>query len=169
MEVGAFLGGVSLASTPYREAIGSRLVTIRDFLLLFFFIDLGSRIELGQIADQLGVAAVLSAFVLVVKPAVVMACSARCATASASPSDGARPGADQRVLPHPRRGRATARAHRGGDDLAADRRRAGDHRGLGLRVPVLGRLAARIRRRARRLRAPGPRPDGRRRPTCGPT
>lgn len=72
VEVGAFLGGVSLASTPYREAIGSRLVTLRDFLLLFFFIDLGSRIEPGLVADQALVAVVLSAFVLVVKPAVVM-------------------------------------------------------------------------------------------------
>ena len=72
IEVGAFLGGVSLASTPYREAIGSRLVTIRDFLLLFFFIDLGSRLEPGRVADHLLLAAMLSAFVLVVKPAVVM-------------------------------------------------------------------------------------------------
>lgn len=72
VEVGAFLGGVSLASTPYREAVGSRLVTIRDFLLLFFFIDLGSRIEPGRLADQVWVAATLCAFVLVVKPAVVM-------------------------------------------------------------------------------------------------
>ena len=45
-EVGAFLAGVSLASTPYREAIGARLVSLRDFLLLFFFIDLGARLEL---------------------------------------------------------------------------------------------------------------------------
>ena len=73
VEVGAFLAGVTLASTPYREAIGSRLVTIRDFLLLFFFIDLGSRIDLGQIADQLWIALVLSVFVLVAKPAIVMA------------------------------------------------------------------------------------------------
>jgi Kef-type K+ transport system membrane component KefB len=72
VEVGAFLGGVSLASTPYRDAIGSRLVTIRDFLLLFFFIDLGSRLEPGRVADHLVLAAVLSVFVLVVKPAVVM-------------------------------------------------------------------------------------------------
>ena len=73
VEVGAFLGGVSLASTPYREAIGSRLVTIRDFLLLFFFIDLGSRIDLGQLAGQLWIAVVLSLFVLVAKPVIVMA------------------------------------------------------------------------------------------------
>lgn len=73
VEVGAFLGGVSLASTPYREAIGSRLVTIRDFLLLFFFIDLGSKVDVGPLAGQLWIAAVLSAFVLVVKPLIVTA------------------------------------------------------------------------------------------------
>ena len=37
-EVGAFVAGVSLASTAYREAIGARLVSLRDFLLVFFFI-----------------------------------------------------------------------------------------------------------------------------------
>jgi Kef-type K+ transport system membrane component KefB len=73
IEVGAFLGGVSIASTPYREAVGARLVAIRDFLLLFFFIDLGSRIDLGHLAGQLWIALVLSAFVLVVKPLIVMA------------------------------------------------------------------------------------------------
>jgi Kef-type K+ transport system membrane component KefB len=72
-EVGAFLAGFSLASTPYREAIASRLVTVRDFLLLFFFIDLGSRLQPGDALDQLAVAVVLSAFVLVAKPLVVVA------------------------------------------------------------------------------------------------
>ena len=72
-EVGAFLAGFSLASTPYREAIGSRLVTVRDFLLLFFFIDLGSRLQPGDAVDQLAVALLLSAFVLVAKPVVIVA------------------------------------------------------------------------------------------------
>ena len=72
-EVGAFLAGFSLASTPYREAIGSRLVTVRDFLLLFFFIDLGSRLAPGEAVDKLAVAILLSAFVLVAKPLVVVA------------------------------------------------------------------------------------------------
>jgi Trk K+ transport system NAD-binding subunit len=71
-EVGAFLAGASLASTPYREAIGSRLVTVRDFLLLFFFIDLGARLDLSLVGASLGPALVLSAFVLVVKPVIVM-------------------------------------------------------------------------------------------------
>jgi len=72
-EVGAFVAGASLASTPYREAIGSRLVTVRDFLLLFFFIDLGARLDLSILGATLGAAAVLSAFVLVGNPIIVMA------------------------------------------------------------------------------------------------
>lgn len=70
-EVGAFLAGFSLASTPYRDALGSRLVTVRDFLLLFFFIDLGSRLDLGEASQELVTAVALSAFVLVAKPLVI--------------------------------------------------------------------------------------------------
>ena len=76
-EVGAFLAGVALASTPYREAIGGRLVPLRDFLLLFFFLDLGASLDLGALGDQLVVAVVLSAFVLVGKPLIVVATAAR--------------------------------------------------------------------------------------------
>lgn len=52
-EVGAFLAGISLASTRFREAIGTRLISLRDFLLLFFFIDLGAKLELGQLGVRL--------------------------------------------------------------------------------------------------------------------
>ncbi len=72
-EVGAFLGGVSIASTAYREAIASRLTGLRDFLLLFFFIDLGSGLNLSAAGLQLGPALVLSAFVLVGNPLIVVA------------------------------------------------------------------------------------------------
>ncbi|HDP24674.1 MAG TPA: sodium:proton exchanger, partial [Deltaproteobacteria bacterium] len=71
-EVGAFLGGVSLASTQYREAIGARLVSLRDFLLLFFFLDLGSRLELATIGAQIGNAMLFSVFVLVGNPLIVI-------------------------------------------------------------------------------------------------
>ncbi len=71
-EVGAFLAGVSLASTPYREAIGARLVSLRDFLLLFFFIDLGAGLELATLGAQVVPAIVLSLFVLIGNPLIVM-------------------------------------------------------------------------------------------------
>jgi Kef-type K+ transport system membrane component KefB len=53
-EVGAFLASVSLASTDYRDAIGARLTGLRDFLLLFFFIDPWSStgLEHGRHADR---------------------------------------------------------------------------------------------------------------------
>jgi len=71
-EVGAFLAGVSLASTPYREALGARLVSLRDFLLLFFFIDLGAGLDLGLLGAQVGVAVALSLSVLLGKPLIIM-------------------------------------------------------------------------------------------------
>lgn len=72
-EAGAFLAGFSLASSHYREAISSRLSGIRDFLLLFFFIDLGSKLDLGTLGGDLLPALVLSLFVLIGNPLIVMA------------------------------------------------------------------------------------------------
>lgn len=72
-EVGAFLSGISLASTRYRDAIGSRLVSIRDFLLLFFFVNLGAHLDLHLLGAQIVPALVLSLFVLIGNPTIVMA------------------------------------------------------------------------------------------------
>ena len=71
-QMGALLAGMSLASTPYRESIGARLVSVRDFLLLFFFISLGANIDLDVIGAQIGPAIVLSLFVLIGNPLIVM-------------------------------------------------------------------------------------------------
>lgn len=72
-ELGGLLAGVSLASTPYRDAIGSRLTSLRDFLLLFFFIALGAGLDLSTLGAQVGPAVILSLFVLVGNPLIVMA------------------------------------------------------------------------------------------------
>jgi Kef-type K+ transport system membrane component KefB len=71
-EVGAFLAGMSLASTPYREALSSRLSTLRDFLLVFFFIDLGTRFELTAATEQIPAAVLFSLFVLIGNPIIVL-------------------------------------------------------------------------------------------------
>jgi Kef-type K+ transport system membrane component KefB/Trk K+ transport system NAD-binding subunit len=73
MEVGAFLAGVTLAFTDYREALATRLTVVRDFLLLFFFLQLGARLDLSLLGGQVGRAAAFSVFVLVGNPLVVMA------------------------------------------------------------------------------------------------
>ncbi len=72
-EVGAFLAGFSLATSPYREAMSSRLNPIRDFLLLFFFLDLGAKLEFQAFEGQILSAMVLSGFVLIGNPLIVMA------------------------------------------------------------------------------------------------
>ncbi len=72
-EAGALLAGFSLASTQWRDAIGARLTGIRDFLLLFFFIDLGTKLDFSALSGELGSAAALSVFVLIGNPLIVMA------------------------------------------------------------------------------------------------
>jgi Kef-type K+ transport system membrane component KefB len=72
LEVGAFLAGISLASTQFREVISGRLESIRDFMLLFFFIDLGSQINLDILGEQLVPALIFSLFVLIGNPIIVM-------------------------------------------------------------------------------------------------
>jgi Kef-type K+ transport system membrane component KefB len=72
-ELGGLAAGVSLASTPYREAIASRLGSLRDFLLLFFFLALGAGMSTATLGEQVPAALVLSAFVLVGNPLIVLA------------------------------------------------------------------------------------------------
>jgi Kef-type K+ transport system membrane component KefB len=72
-ELGGLLAGVSLASTPYRESIVARLASLRDFLLLFFFISLGMHLDLRLLGAQIVPALVFSLFVLVGNPLIVMA------------------------------------------------------------------------------------------------
>lgn len=71
-EVGAFLAGISLASSEFKEMISSRLVTLRDFLLLFFFVNLGSNLDLSIIGSQIYPALIFSAFVLIGNPVIVL-------------------------------------------------------------------------------------------------
>src|SRR5690606_20271711 len=71
-EAGAFLAGFSLASTSYRDAINARLTGIRDFLLLFFFIDHGANLDFSTLGNEVGASILLSLFVLIGNPLIVM-------------------------------------------------------------------------------------------------
>lgn len=71
-EVGAFLAGVSLASSEFKDSISNRLVSLRDFLLLFFFVHLGSQLDLSVIGSQLNAALIFSVFVLIGNPIIVL-------------------------------------------------------------------------------------------------
>ena len=72
MEIGAFVAGVALASTSYRESLGARMVSLRDILILFFFIELGAMLTFDSAVEQLWPAIVLSLFVLIGNPLIVM-------------------------------------------------------------------------------------------------
>ncbi len=71
-EVGAFIAGISLASTHYRVTLGARLISLRDFLLLFFFINLGIHIDVNYLALEIIPAVIFSIFVLLGKPLMIM-------------------------------------------------------------------------------------------------
>jgi len=71
-ELGGLLAGISLASTPFREAIVARLSSLRDFLLLFFFIALGTQLDLSLLGSQVFPALIFSTFVLIGNPLIVM-------------------------------------------------------------------------------------------------
>jgi Kef-type K+ transport system membrane component KefB/Trk K+ transport system NAD-binding subunit len=71
-EVGAFIAGLSLASTMYRDILSAKLTTVRDFLLLFFFLELGSHLDLNNFGTQLITVIPLTLLVLLGKPLIVM-------------------------------------------------------------------------------------------------
>lgn len=70
-EIGAFLAGVSLASTSIKDDISARLTPLRDFFLLFFFIDLGMQLDIQAAVAQFPLAIVLALVILLGIPVVV--------------------------------------------------------------------------------------------------
>ncbi len=71
-ELGGLLAGVALASTPHHNVIAARLVSLRDFLLLFFFVSLGAQMNISILGGQIGPALLLTVFVLLIKPLLIM-------------------------------------------------------------------------------------------------
>lgn len=67
-EIGAFIAGVALASSPIAMYIAESLRPLRDFFLVLFFFTLGARLNLGMLAEVLVPAALAAGFALIVKP-----------------------------------------------------------------------------------------------------
>ena len=72
IEIGALAAGVSLSSLPFADGIASRMKPLRDFFIVMFFILLGSEMQLDAIGGILLPAVILSIFVLIGKPALVL-------------------------------------------------------------------------------------------------
>ncbi len=73
IEIGALLAGVTLASSSYRYEISSRLRPLRDFFIVMFFIVLGSQMQFSNIMQYLPSIIILSLFVLIGNPLIVLA------------------------------------------------------------------------------------------------
>ncbi len=72
MEIGGFLAGLSLASSSEHFQISARLRPLRDFFIILFFVGLGIQAFSVGLISQLSTAVVLSLFVLLGNPIIVL-------------------------------------------------------------------------------------------------
>ena len=71
VEIGALLAGITLALSPYRYEISSKMRPIRAFFIILFFIAIGSQIILEDVIPYLLPIFVFSAFVIFINPLIV--------------------------------------------------------------------------------------------------
>ena len=69
-EIGAFIAGVALASSPIALFIAESLKPLRDFFLVLFFFSLGAGFDIGVIDEVIVPALVLAAALMLLKPPV---------------------------------------------------------------------------------------------------
>ncbi|BBB26047.1 cation:proton antiporter domain-containing protein [Amphritea japonica] len=69
-EIGAFIAGVSLATSPIAQYIATSLKPLRDFFLILFFFSIGASFNLALLGQIIVPAIILAVLVLVLKPIV---------------------------------------------------------------------------------------------------
>lgn len=69
-EIGAFIAGISLATSPISQYIALSLKPLRDFFLVLFFFSLGARLNIDLLPSILVPALVYAVAVLTLKPCV---------------------------------------------------------------------------------------------------
>jgi Kef-type K+ transport system membrane component KefB len=69
-EIGAFIAGITIATSPISQYIAVNLKPLRDFFLILFFFAVGARFDFTALGHILVQALVLSVFVLGFKPVV---------------------------------------------------------------------------------------------------
>ena len=69
-EIGAFVAGVSLATSPIALFIAYSLKPLRDFFLILFFFSLGAQLNIGLLSEVIAPALLLAALALSIKPIV---------------------------------------------------------------------------------------------------
>ena len=69
-EIGAFVAGVTLATSPIARFIAESLKPLRDFFLVLFFFALGAGFNTGALPQVLFPALILAGIAIVIKPYV---------------------------------------------------------------------------------------------------
>jgi Kef-type K+ transport system membrane component KefB len=69
-EIGAFIAGVTIATSPISQYIAVNLKPLRDFFLILFFFAVGARFDLAMLGQVWAPALLLAALVLGLKPVV---------------------------------------------------------------------------------------------------
>ena len=69
-EIGAFIAGITIATSPISQYIAVNLKPLRDFFLILFFFSVGARFDLALLNQVLAPALLLAALVLALKPVV---------------------------------------------------------------------------------------------------
>ena len=69
-EIGAFLAGIALATSPIAQFIALNLKPLRDFFLILFFFSLGAGFDLSLLPAIIVPALILAGLMLVIKPLV---------------------------------------------------------------------------------------------------
>lgn len=69
-EMGAFIAGVSLASSPISQYIATHLKPLRDFFLILFFFSIGASFNLSLVPEIALPAILLALIVVILKPII---------------------------------------------------------------------------------------------------
>jgi len=69
-ETGAFIAGVTLASSPVSLFISESLKPLRDFFLILFFFSLGAGFNIGMVDEVILPAVIIAGLLMVLKPVV---------------------------------------------------------------------------------------------------
>jgi Kef-type K+ transport system membrane component KefB len=69
-EMGAFVAGVTLATSPISQYIATNLKPLRDFFLILFFFSVGASFNLGLVGQILIPSVILAILVVALKPVV---------------------------------------------------------------------------------------------------
>jgi voltage-gated potassium channel Kch len=72
IEIGGFLAGVALANSLVNYQIIAKAKILRDFFIVIFFVLLGLEMSFAKIPEIIVPAIILSVFVLIVKPFIIM-------------------------------------------------------------------------------------------------